>query len=292
MGGVFVALSLGSGLHVVPQTRHDFIRSALQELHHLMDHLLVARPAFQPLAWPLAPLDVIVQADFVPALADGIISDAVGAGTDGEDLMQHLQGFPEAFHVGVRPQVAARLAPTVCRGQAAVKLHPAGEKDLGIRLIGDPDKGVGLVVLEAEIVPGLVVAHQVLFGDKGLRLAGQDDPVQVGDLGHHTPGFNVLAARGLPGRPGKGSLPRKGVPAGREIPSGEVGPHPVAQDLGLADINDLSLGVFEEVNARRPGQALELVLEGQVFWHESLPRPRRGSPLARLKHLMRVLPEG
>ena len=192
----------------------------------------------------MAAIDVIVQADLIFTLGDGVGGDVVGAAADGENLVEHPQCLAQTFDIGVGPQVTV-----------AVPLHPAGQQHLGKRLLGDHDKGVGLVVPEQDIVARLVMPHQVLFTDQGLDLIGHHDPIQVGDLGQHAPGLEILAS---------GSL--------------KIGAHPVAQHLGLADVDGLALGVLEQVYPRLPGQALELVLEGQGFWHSStkIPAVERG----------------
>jgi len=52
--------------------------------------------------------------------------------------------------------------------------------------------GVALVVLEADVILGLVALDQVAFEDQGLQFRGSHDKVDVGDAGDEALGLGAL----------------------------------------------------------------------------------------------------
>src|SRR5215510_16481504 len=85
---------------------------------------------------------------------------------------------------------------------------------------------VGLVILEHHVVARLVALDQVRFEDQGLGFGVGDDELEVNNARHQLQRLGVHRARVL-----------------------EVLPHPVAQVLRLADIDDLALRVLVKVTA-------------------------------------------
>ncbi len=133
----------------------------------------------------------------------------------------------------------------------AVTDRPAGQADLGKGgLERDPDEGKRLVVLQVEIVAGLVLVHQVALEDERLVFAAGDDVLDVAELRHQPGGLGIEVAGFL-----------------------EVRPHPVPQVAGLADVDDLAPGVPVQVDARRVGQGSQLLVEGGAPFHETRSPP-------------------
>ena len=105
--------------------------------------------------------------------------------------------------------------------------HLAGQGEAGVGLVGQADIGIALVVLEQDVIPGLVPLDEGALQHQGLELAVGDDDVEVVDLADHGPGLF---------RVGSGVLKILG--------------HPVFQGLGLAHIDYGVLGVLHDINAR------------------------------------------
>jgi hypothetical protein len=110
--------------------------------------------------------------------------------------------------------------------QAAVPDYPAGAEDAGEFLVGDPYARVGLAVLEVDVVLGRVPLDEGVLEEEGLVFARREDPFDGLDPRDQVPGLHVL-------------------------PSGEIGGKAVAQDLGLADVDDLAVGSAHYIDARR-----------------------------------------
>ena len=102
-----------------------------------------------------------------------------------------------------------------------------------IALIGNLDEGIGLVILEHDIVLGLVLLDEVNLKKQGLNIGLGNDKLKIHNLRYQ--GF------------------RLGIVA----PS-KIGPHPIAKILGLPHINDGTVLVFVNVTARTRRQELEL----------------------------------
>ena len=115
----------------------------------------------------------------------------------------------------------------------AVFAQAAGDEDLG-EAIGERelDVGVGLVVAEQDVEARLALLDEVVFKRQRFVLVGDEDVVEVDGLAHERAGFGV-GLRGLE----------------------QVGADARAQVLGLADVDDLALGVLVEVDAGLGGQS-------------------------------------
>ena len=95
-----------------------------------------------------------------------------------------------------------------------------------------------LVVAQPDVVGRPVALDQVVLEGERLHLAVGDHEVEVGDLLDHSGLVELGRPRGL-----------------------EVGADAVAQHAGLADVDDLALGVLEQVDAGPGRQLLELLGE-------------------------------
>ena len=117
--------------------------------------------------------------------------------------------------------------------ETTVLFDLARDDEARIALIGNLDEGIGLVVLEHDIVLGLVLLYEVDLKKQGLNIGFSDDKFKIHNLRYQ--GF------------------RLGIVA----PS-EIGPHPIAKILGLPHIDDSTVLVFVNVTARTRRQKLEL----------------------------------
>ena len=114
----------------------------------------------------------------------------------------------------------------------AVLAQAAGDEDLGIAVgEGELDVGVGLVVAQQDVEAGLALLDEVVFEGQRFVLVGDEDVVDVDGLAHQRAGLGV-GLRGFK----------------------QVGADARAEVLGLADVDDLALGVLVEVHAGLGGQ--------------------------------------
>ena len=177
-----------------------------------------------------ATLDVVLQA------GAGVVAVEVDlAGGDEEAAMDDVD---EA--VG---EVAGEVGAEV---GAAVFAEAAGDEDLGVAVgEGELDVGVGLVVAEEDVEAGLALLDEVVFEGEGLALVGDGDVLEVDGLAHEGAGLAVV-----------------GLVGGEE-----VGAHAGAQVLGLADVDDHSLGILVEVAAGAGGEGADFLVD--VHWPRS-----------------------
>ena len=127
-------------------------------------------------------MDEVFQASTLVVAGDGLRAGAIG-----EEFLEEVHRLADGTGAGERPEVAR-----------AVGQHPAGEVDLRelLREV-NLDVGIGLVVLEAGVVEGLVLLdEQVLQQQRLLHRLG-DDELEVRDVPHHRLDAGLLAVRRL-----------------------------------------------------------------------------------------------
>ena len=117
--------------------------------------------------------------------------------------------------------------------EPAILFDLARDNQTRIALIGNLDEGIGLVVLEHDIVLGLVFLDEVDLKKQGLNIGLSDDKLKIHNLRYQCFRLSVVA------------------------PS-KIGPHPIAKILGLPHIDDGTVLVFVNVTARTRRQELEL----------------------------------
>ena len=129
-------------------------------------------------------------------------------------------------------KIPGKVRTVVCR---AVLPQPSRDKHLGVA-VGQRELyiGVSLIVPQQDVKSRLALLDQVVLKRQGLVLIGYQDVFKVHRLAHQRPCFGVGLRR-----------------------SQQVRPYPRAQVLGLAHINNLSLGVLVEVHARVSGQSAD-----------------------------------
>ena len=109
----------------------------------------------------------------------------------------------------------------------------ARDDEARIALIGNLDEGIGLIVLEHDIVLGLVLLDEVDLKKQGLNIGLGDDKLKIHNLRYQSFCLGIVA------------------------PS-EIGPHPIAKIFGLPHIDNDTVLVFVNVTARTRWQKLEL----------------------------------
>ena len=117
--------------------------------------------------------------------------------------------------------------------EATILFDLARDDETRIALIGNLDERIGLVVLEHDIVLGLVLLDEVDLEKQGLNIGLSDDKLKIHNLRYQGFRLSIVA------------------------PS-KIGPHPIAKILGLPHIEDGTVLVFVNVTARTRRQELEL----------------------------------
>ena len=117
--------------------------------------------------------------------------------------------------------------------ETAILFDLARDDETRIALIGNLDEGIGLVVLEHDIVLGLVLLDEVDLEKQGLNIGLSDDKLKIHNLRYQ--GFRLSI-----------------------VATSKIGPHPIAKILGLPHIDDGTVLVFVNVTARTRRQELEL----------------------------------
>ena len=117
--------------------------------------------------------------------------------------------------------------------EPAILFDLARDNHTRIALIGNLDEGIGLIILEHDIVFGLVLLDEVNLKKQGLNIGLGDDKLKIHNLRYQRFRLGIVA------------------------PS-EIGPHPIAKILGLPHIDDGTVLIFVNVTARTRRQELEL----------------------------------
>ena len=189
---------------------------AVQKIAQISDQLAVPGLVDGADAGSAAQLDVVIQAG-----ARILAGDLAVAGEIGEDMAQHIQGLMHGPDAGVRAKVMRTVLD-----------HLAGDGHFGegVRQMHF-DVGVAFVVFEADVEARTVLLDQVHLEDERFKFRTDHDPFQIGDLRDQLARLGDLVAALL-----------------------KIGAHPVLEDDGLADVDDLAGGVLHDVNAGFFGQ--------------------------------------
>ena len=135
------------------------------------------------------------------ALADMVVKTDlrrwIGTLAKRENPIQQSLDFIGCSHIRIGTKI-----------ETSVFFDLTGDNQARIALIGDFDKGIGLVVLEHNIVFRLIFLNQVDFQKEGLNIRLSDDKLKIHNLRYQRFRLGIVA------------------------PS-EIGPHPIAKILGL-----------------------------------------------------------
>ncbi len=224
-GRLFEALLPGHPLHVRAQAAHHLLRAPLEEETGVVARLPVPlERAHLGDARGDAALDLVLQAGAGPAAVQFLL-----AGADPEELADEPGGLAAEAGRDVGPPVGV----AVLRG-------PAHHVEARVILLeGEAQVGVVLVVPKADVVERLVALDEVVLEGQGLHLGVGDHELEIGDVLDHAALVEFGRTRGL-----------------------EVRPDPVAQNPGLADVDDLAPLALEQVDPGAVRELIELVGEG------------------------------
>jgi len=195
--------------------------AGLQEQLHLLDVGAIVVLGDRLDARTLAALDVVQQAG--PLEGAFAILDIDRAGTEREEPPNEVHRFVDAGRGGVRPEVAAPVVDQLPGPLDAREV--VGQRDLDVR--------VALVVLQANVEARLEPLDEVVLEKQRLADAVDLRDLDVGDPVDDAPDPVALAHGRLLLLP--------------------IAPHPVAQALRLADVQDVTAGVLEQVDTRSIG---------------------------------------
>ena len=171
----FLAQLRGLEVQAVGGLRHgrlvaadDLVHAALQQVHDLVDPAVVLLLRHLAHAAAAATADMVVEARAVFAAQDGVGIDFEAAGAQRVVGGEQLQQASGVEHGAVWPEVAG-----------AVLLHTPGQEHARKRFRGDADPGVGLAVLQEDVVAGLVLLDEVVFQQQGVGLGLHDGVLHV-----------------------------------------------------------------------------------------------------------------
>ena len=143
-------------LHLGGQVRFDLLEPPLQQGDRLGDGLLMLLLHLEAAAVAVALAHVEVEAG---ALLPNVPGKALPAGGQAQG---GAQGVHDSLG-GVAAGVGAEIACPILR-------RPVGQGEAGVLLPGQADVGVALVVLEQDVVPGLVALDEGVFQNQRLKL--------------------------------------------------------------------------------------------------------------------------
>ncbi len=209
-------LQLLCGLrHLALELPDEVVGAPGQEVAEVLDDVAVLVGVHATHTRRRALVDVAEQAG--PADLPVPLEHPRAAGAGREDAQQHVEGLADRPRVGVRAEVPHALAP-----RPAVDVQP---RELLVHR--DGQHRVGLVVAVADVEPRVELLDPVVLELEGLDLGAHHGPLDAGGRGDHLPGARVQAG---------------------EV--GEVRVEPLAQALGLADVDDPAVRVGEAVHPR------------------------------------------
>ena len=203
---------------VVPD---DLAAASAEDAHDFLDVGVILGLGDIPHAGSLALADVEVQARAELVPKDGLRGNLEVAGAKGVHLTEEIHQVARMQDAAVRAEVAVALA----------LLDAAGDEHLGEVVSRDADPGIGLGILQEDIVLGLVLLDEIVLQEKGVGLAVHDGELGVGNLGDQDAGLCVQ-------------------PFGRN----KVLRHALVKVFCLANIDDLPLCVVVAVHTRRVGK--------------------------------------
>ena len=217
LGGALEAQRDRFLLHEGPQLADQLGAVAGKQLAHRGYPPLVRRGVDVADAGRRAAPDVVVQTWLVAAL------EHLAALAQGKQLVDQGKVDVDPVDLGKGTEVLG-----------AVEHDGAGAEHLRVLLIGQADDGVGLAVLEIDVVARGAVLDERVLQQQRLELAVGDDHLEVRHPADQYEGLEVARRARCPGI--------------------EVGADPSPQVLGLAHVQHLTAAVLEQVDAGRARQ--------------------------------------
>ena len=220
-GGLLKAQVFRRLFHLPHQLLGDGADLPLQQLYRHVNPPVVLLGSHDRAAEAVAATHVVVEAG--PLLAD-IPWEAAAAGGQFQRGGNGIQGGAGL----IPPAVGAEVF-------CSIRRRSADHGKAGIGLPGQPDKGVALVILEEDIVPGHVLLDEGVLQHQSLKLRADDDSLKVVHLTDHGLGLEVVAPVLL-----------------------KVLAHPVLQFFCLTHIDHGAVFPVHQVYPRGQGQAVGL----------------------------------
>ncbi len=210
--GFFEVELLRRACHPFPEQLDELGALPLQEEKHLLAEFGVFFGGNQPAAGGRAFFDLVIQARPRPVAKAGVL-----AGAERKGIAEEPERLLDGGARGIGPEVAGPVPP-----------HFPHQGELGeIFVDAEFEAEVGLVVLQVDVVAGLVLLDEGVFQDQGFFFRVREERLHLAHFGHEET---------------KRGPPVPGFP--------EIGPDPVAEVLGLADVDDRPGRVFHQVHAR------------------------------------------
>ena len=213
-GGSLKFQPVGGFLHPLVEGFQDILFAVADEVHRVLDRLIVGLAADLSAAHCHALADMGVQAG--APFAD-LLREALGAARQQKGIHGRFRHLPRRKAGGVGADI---LCPVLLLLQGEGKARPV--------LPGDADIAITLVILEQNVVLGGMRLDLAGFQHQRLKLALTDDNVKGVGVGDHLADL-VIVGHAL----------------------AEILAYPDAQALGLADINDGVAFVPDDIH---PGQ--------------------------------------
>ena len=199
----------------------DFPATAAEDAHDLVNTLLILLAGYFAEAGGLALADMHLEAGAQFSTQDSVGGDFEVAGAQGVDFLKEVDEMAGVQGTAVGSEIAVSLA----------LVDPAGNEDAGKFLAGNTDPGIGLRVLEENVVARLVLLDEIVLQQQGVGLGIDHGILCVGDFAHQDTGLGIEPLR-----------------------RHEILRHPLVEVLGLTHINHLSLGVIVSVDAGGMGK--------------------------------------
>ena len=221
LGGLLEVQLRGRAIHALSQTSAHINGATLEKREYIVDHFPVFGCCLVSDTRSTASLDMVVQA----RAFHGIPGEVVVARPDGEDPSNDPQRAAQDTDVRVG-----------AKESGAGYIDTTDDQDARERLPNcNGDARVTLVIAEADIERWPVFLDEVVLEQQRLRIRGDNDGFEVGDL------------------PPQHEIFRSDVRIG-----GEVLSDPGPQATGFSDIEHLAGFIFPEVHARRVRERREL----------------------------------
>ena len=219
-----ILFAFGRRPHALLQRARQVSASAFEEQLHVMHRFGVALGRGQPLdTWAQASPDVVLQT------GPRIVAIQVQlAGRNQEMPVNQIDKSIRQAGREVRSEV-----------ERAVFAQSPRRKHSGIALgDGQLDVGIRLVVAQKDVVARLLLLDEVVLERQRFFLVVDDDVVEIDRLAQQRSGFGI----------GRRAFQK-------------IRPHSRAQVVGLADVDDLALGVLVEIHAGRGRQGSNFLVK-------------------------------
>jgi hypothetical protein len=158
---------------------------------------------------------MVLQAHFVLPGPDLFFRQVIITGSKGIHAFDQIKQGADGTHLSVGPKILRSVLDA-----------PSGREYSGKALIFDTEPGIGLVIPQQHIIPGLMFLDQVILQQKGIRFGGYHYVTDAVDLSDHD----------------------TGLPLPMELC--EIRTNALFEILGLAYIEDFSFCIKKLINSR------------------------------------------